>query len=170
MFVRQKLEFWEVTAAHTDLLLAQRATAWEGYRDPYPVFPGDHEKWLKSLSRVNQAFVARDPSAEGNQYVGLLRISGFDFENHSVGITGVDVFEHARSHGYAPRIVRAGIEYAVQELNMHRVWAQAMATNVAMLKALAEAGMKTEGKQRKAIWRHGAYHDFVQVSILAEEL
>jgi RimJ/RimL family protein N-acetyltransferase len=172
-FKRQDLVFREVEPSDLPLLRDHRndPESWIGLRDPYPVMTSRNQlDWYNNLSRSNMAFVVVDDTLPADDRVGLLRISQLDLTNRSAGITGVDVFKNHRGHGYATKIVRGGAEYLIEELGFHRVWGQATAENLPMQKAMLRAGYQLEATFRSYIWRGNQWHDFLQFSILAEEL
>lgn len=124
------------------------------------------QAWYKTLGATNQAFVVVD----GDTRIGLLRISNFDWLHRSVGLTGCDVHPDHSGKGYGTKIMRSGAEYCILTLGMHRVTAQAMDTNPAAQRIILKAGFTLEGVWRKYLRRDNVWHDFLQYSILEDEL
>lgn len=175
MFVRQGLLFREVEASDLDILRLQRndLAAWPGYRDPHPVMTlHNQDAWYLTLGRDNMAFIIEDPqsSDDVDKRIGLLRISNFDRLHRSVGLTGCDVFPHAGRRGYGTRIMRGGVEFCIHTLGFHRVTAQSLDDNIAAQRIIEKAGFTEEGAWRKYLKREGVWHDFIQYSILEDEL
>ncbi len=173
-FTRQQLHFREVDEADLSMLRDLRNTAWAGYRDPTSVQTPDQQRaWYYSLGPDNQAYIVEDAAGsgvEGMTSVGLLRFGNFDRVNRAVTITGVDVFIAHRSHGYATKIMRAAAEYMLHDLGFHRIVGECTSDNIGMKKAMEKAGYTLEGCKRAYIWRSGQWWDFLQYSLLSDEL
>jgi RimJ/RimL family protein N-acetyltransferase len=175
MFTKGGLTYREVEPVDLPLLREQRNTQWVGYRDPTSVQTAQCEKrWYDTLCADNQAFIVEDDQRKGDQKfpytVGLLRLSGFDRLNRAVTIVGIDVFPDATGKGYATRMMRGAAEYMLHDLGFHRIVGECTAGNIAMKRAMEKAGYVLEGRKRGYIWRSGSFHDFLQYSLLAEEL
>jgi len=171
MFTYDGLLFREVEMSDLEMLRRQRndPNAWAGYRDPTPVMTMyEQDKWYITLGRDNMAFIVED--ATTRLPVGLLRISNFDRLHRSVGLTGCDVFPKHVKKGYGTRIMRGGVWFCINVLNFHRVTAQALDNHKGAQRIIEKAGFKLEGAWRSYLKRDGAWHDFLQYSILEDEL
>lgn len=167
-FNREGLIFRPPRTKELGLLLDKRndPEACAGRRDPRPVMSVKAQiRWLESLDEGNLAYLALDDDIP----IGLLRISNFDWEHRSVGLTGCDVFVGHERQGYGTRIMRAGAGWLIDDLGFHRITAQALDTNVAAQRIIEKAGFHIEGVWRQYLWRGGEWHDFIQYSILDEE-
>lgn len=187
-FQSNGLNFRELEPEDLPMLRNLRNAECFGWRDNRGVQTiHEQEKWYRSLDKENLAFIAEGirtitPIADIQKdtevvvsdlkpaALGMLRISQFDWLHRNVALTGTDVFPDYEGMGYGTRILRAGAEYCIKQLGMHRVTAQALRENVAAQRIILKANFKDEGIWRQAIWRDGKWHDFLQFSILAEEL
>lgn len=166
-FSRQSLHFREVDPNDLPALRDLRNTEWSGYRDPTSVQTMEQEyRWYTSLGQDNQAFMI----LESGVPVGLLRFGNFDRVNRAVTITGVDVFPDARGRGIATGVMRAAAEYMLHDLGFHRIVGECTSGNIGMKKAMERAGYVMEGCKRSYIWRSGQWWDFLQYSLLSDEL
>lgn len=179
-FKRQELLFREVEREDLALLrdLRNDPESWPGWRDPRSVQTmEEQEMWYQTLDREKQAFVVEDESValryiDGDKTdwrVGLLRFT-IDPLTRTGAMVGCDVFEWARGKGYGKRIMRAGAEYLILDLGMHRVTSQAMPSNPAAQKMILAAGFRHEGTWKDYLWRDGKWNDFEQYAILEGEL
>jgi RimJ/RimL family protein N-acetyltransferase len=101
-------------------------------------------------------------------FAGIARMDEIDFVNRSVRIGG-DVRPDLHGRGYGRRMLRLLIEYSFNHMNMHRVWLLVLESNERARALYAELGFLEEGRQREAIFRDGAYFDYVSMSLLRRE-
>lgn len=103
-----------------------------------------------------------------DERIGFVRIDEIDHFNKSIRIGG-DIHPNFRSQGYGTRMYTLLLHYCFEQLNMHRVWLFVLDYNDRAMNLYKKMGFKEEGIQREAIFRDGAYHDYVMMSILASE-
>ena len=167
-FTRQGLIFREVEPTDLPLLRQWRNDEHmaQGWHDPVSIqTPHAQSDWYRSLDRSNQAFIAMDKQLT----VGLLRFR-LDHANRRAALTGTDVAPDSQGAGYGKRILRAGAEHVLITLGMHRVTAEALATNVAAIHIIQAAGFKPEGMYRQYVWRNGKWQDWHFFSLLEGEI
>jgi RimJ/RimL family protein N-acetyltransferase len=71
--------------------------------------------------------------------------------------------------GLGSDAIRILLRYGFDELGLHRIQLSVNGYNTAAIAAYAKAGFVEEGRRRDAVFRHGAWHDDVQMGILARE-
>lgn len=71
--------------------------------------------------------------------------------------------------GIMTEAARLVVEYAFEELRLHRVRGRALATNDASLGVLENCGMKREVREREAKHVDGQFVDMVHLGVLREE-
>jgi RimJ/RimL family protein N-acetyltransferase len=76
--------------------------------------------------------------------------------------------EH-QGKGYGRDALRVLLRYGFGHRNLHRVWLETTATNVAALRSYAAAGMVEEGRLREHAWVDGSYVDVVRMAALRSE-
>jgi RimJ/RimL family protein N-acetyltransferase len=76
--------------------------------------------------------------------------------------------EH-RGKGYGRDAMRVLLRYGFTYRNLHRVWLETLASNVAGLRAYAAAGFVEEGRLREHAWVDGRYEDTVRMAVLRSE-
>jgi len=59
--------------------------------------------------------------------------------------------------------------HAFKDLNLHRVWLRALASNEAAIALYLKFGFRHEGVHRESVFKDGIYQDMVQMAILAPE-
>ena len=90
--------------------------------------------------------------------VGLFKIQDIDWQSRSACV-GWDVYKPHRRQGFGRRIVGAGVDFCFRQLNLHRLRADILITNVASRKCAESAGFVGEGLQKNAVWRDGKWVD-----------
>lgn len=141
------------------------------------ITPAQQEAWFDALGTAkDRAYftvvtVKHDPDhpilSEG-EFVGMIRTTEIDRINRSICI-GADVAPSMRGRGYGTRIYQALLRYLFEDLNFHRVYLLVLETNKVARHLYENVGFVPEGAQRSAIWRDGAWRDYVLMSILETE-
>lgn len=100
--------------------------------------------------------------------IGFVRMDEIDHFNKSVRVGG-DIHPDFRGKGYGTEMYKLLLEYCFNQLNMHRVWLFVLSFNKTAIELYHKMGFQIEGTQRKAVFRDGAYHDYLMLSILRNE-
>jgi RimJ/RimL family protein N-acetyltransferase len=111
-------------------------------------------------------FVIAD--AETDQVMGLLNLQFGDDEE--VGELAVSVFPSSRGRGVASRALRLVAEWALEELKLQRVFAEAAVDNTASVRAIEKAGFRREGVLRAHCKTHGLRHDCVMFALVRSDV
>jgi len=74
-----------------------------------------------------------------------------------------------RGKGYGQDALKLILNYAFNELNLHRVSLTVMSYNDAAIKAYERVGFVLEGTQRQAVLRQGKRYDMLMYGILRDE-
>ena len=100
--------------------------------------------------------------------LGLVNLQLGDDEE--VAGLGVSVFPEARGRGVASGALRLAAMWALTELGMQRVFAEADVDNAASVRAIEKAGFQREGVLRAHCSTHGRRHDCVMFSLVPGDL
>lgn len=71
--------------------------------------------------------------------------------------------------GLGQRALHAILTHVFQQLGAHRLWLDVFSTNSRALHIYRKAGFQQEGILREAVYRDGAFHDLLLLSILDRE-
>jgi len=74
-----------------------------------------------------------------------------------------------RGRGYGTDAVRTLCQLAFERMNLVRVTLTVFPENVAGRRAYERCGFVEEGVQRRAAWKHGAWHDLVHMALLRDD-
>lgn len=136
--------------------------------------PLSAEAQRESVTRAERAwatgssapFVIAD--ARDDRPLGLVNLQFR--EDEEVGNLAVSVFPEARGRGIAARALRLGAVWALRELGLARVAAEAAVDNHASIRAIEKAGFQREGTLRSHCKTHGERHDCVMFSLVSADL
>jgi RimJ/RimL family protein N-acetyltransferase len=139
--------------------------------DDAPLQPGRERESLARAEdqwRSGRAapFVVAD--ARNGEAIGLVNIQIADAGE--VGGLAVSVFPAARGRGVASRALRLAGTWALDELGLQRVFAEADIENVASVRAIEKAGFQREGVLRAHCSTHGHRHDCVMFSLVPADI
>ena len=160
-------------------LLALKQESWWGTHSTMIVNVEDQKRWYDNLGH-NELFmmVERFEQAKGitiktgkNVSVGIACYTEIDWYSRCLNISG-SIFKHHRKDwtGTVKPSFSAGLDFAFEILNMHRVGAEVLETHAAAQKLeLGHLGFVIEGRRRKAVYKAGRYYDSIQLGILREE-
>jgi len=98
--------------------------------------------------------------------VGLMRI---DRRNRSAELGILIARPDDWGKGFGTEAALLMLRHGFEELNLHRIQLRVYDYNERGQKSYAKLGFSEEGRLRQAHFRHGAWHDVVLMSILADE-
>ena len=126
-----------------------------------------HRRWFDQF-RV-------DPDQAGwiitirEQPCGLLNLKGLNGSQHRAQWGWYIGEAEARGRGAGRAAQALGLDLAVFDLGLQKVWSEVLADNETALKAQSAAGFRREGYLRRHAFKHDRYRDVVLLAILAEE-
>ena len=100
--------------------------------------------------------------------VGSASLFDFDlFARHAEA--GISLERNARGRGIGTAAIVQLVEFGFVRHNLRRIHLQAIASNIAAIRAYEKAGFVIEGRQRQHAWVRGTYEDIVRMGILWSE-
>ena len=161
------------TDADLDLLfeIAADLDTWEE-RNPQAPRPLTRDRFDARLARV------ADSDAPGGAVSLVIDVDGvavggaslFDFDflaRHAEA--GISLVQNARGRGIGTAAIIQLVEFGFVRHNLRRIHLQAIASNIAAIRAYEKAGFAIEGRQRQHAWVRGRYEDIVRMGILRSE-
>lgn len=108
-------------------------------------------------------------TAKDNRHIGNVSLQGMDWFHRSAELAIVLGEPSAWGRGYATEAGHLLLGHAFGALNLRRITAGTLASNVAM-RALAERlGMTQEGTRRQALYKDGQWCDVIEYGLLASD-
>jgi RimJ/RimL family protein N-acetyltransferase len=128
------------------------------------------EKWYESYLASREHNVRLAIVLEkGGQYVGNVNLTGIHPVNRSAEFSILIGDKALWGKGVGQEATRLMLAHAFGDRNLHRVHLSVLATNARALRLYEGVGFRTEGTLRQAVFKTGAYHDLVMMSVLRHE-
>lgn len=108
-------------------------------------------------------------TCQDDTLIGFVALFNLKWRNQSAELAIAIGDPAYRGQGYGSDALRLILNYAFDELALHRVHLSVMAYNSAAIRAYERAGFVREGVQRQAVQRGGQRHDLVGYGILRSE-
>jgi len=161
------------TDADLDLLfeIAADLETWEE-RSPQAPRPLTRDRFEARLARAVDSDAPGDPVSlvvdVDGVAVGGASLFEFDFlARHAEA--GINLVAGARGRGIGTAAIVQLVEFGFVRHNLRRIHLQAIASNLAAIRAYEKAGFVIEGRQRQHAWVRGRYEDIVRMGILRSE-
>lgn len=101
--------------------------------------------------------------------IGNFTLKDHDWRNRSA-VVGISIGESEHwGQGYGTEAMQIGLRYGFWELNLHRIELEVLRTNERAIHSYEKVGFQREAIRRQALFRGGAYQDFVVMGILRKE-
>jgi ribosomal-protein-alanine N-acetyltransferase len=104
------------------------------------------------------------------EVVGQLNISNILYGSVLSGTIGYWVSKDVAGRGIMTSAVAQAIDYAFQELRLHRIEIDIRPENIASLRVVEKLGLRKEGIKQKFIHIDGAWRDHLVFAITKEEV
>jgi RimJ/RimL family protein N-acetyltransferase len=133
-----------------------------------PVSTEQQLLWLQNRDSIELStirFIVKN--CEGLS-VGVVSLSEIDWKNRSADIN-IKIVKQCQGLGLGKQAVYALIKYSFEQLNLNRLEADILETNVPSRKIFEKCGFSLEGSKRESIYKNNAYIDVRIYSILKSD-
>lgn len=132
----------------------------------YFVSEAYEKKWIE-----NGIFNSKDVKlavclVEDNKHIGNVYFTDINHINQSCESHVLIGEKQYWGKGYAKEALTMGIEYMVNERNIHRFEAKILESNVPSTKMHQKCGYEIEGLLRRAVYKNGEFHNQYVLSLL----
>ncbi|MEZ4987926.1 MAG: GNAT family N-acetyltransferase [Saprospiraceae bacterium] len=137
---------------------------------PYPYEQKNAEDWIAMASKGVET---------GDRYIFALRlkesldlIGGIGLHLnilHNRAEMGYWVGHPYWNQGYMSEAASAMIDFGFRQLELHRIYAHHITTNIASGKVMIHNGMQQEGLLRGHLYKEGTYHDLALYGLMRED-
>lgn len=140
--------------------------------DTSPAFPKTEDQ-LSRLISDNQSsatdFLFGIRLLAEDTLIGLLELSGVQW-THATAYIGIGIGDQDyRGRGFGQDAMLLGLQFAFQELNLHRVWLTVIGYNARAIALYERLGFVREGAYREHVQRDGSRYDMVVYGLLRRE-
>ena len=133
-----------------------------------PIPPGSEASPFRVTDPASDPAVFSVVDLATGELAGAAQLGGVDLHNR-VGHLGVALRPSRRGRGLGSDTVRVLCRYGFAIRGLHRLQAETLADNAAMIRAATQAGFTREGVLRHAAWVNGTFADEVILGQLASE-
>ncbi|HET6872670.1 MAG TPA: GNAT family protein [Sporolactobacillaceae bacterium] len=106
---------------------------------------------------------------EDDRLIGFVALFNIEWNNRCATMAIGIGDEKDRGKGYGAEALQLILNYAFNELNLHRVGLDVISYNQPAIRSYKRAGFKEEGVVREAVFREGCYYDRIYMGILQSE-
>lgn len=161
MFECEDLVLRKLQRKDLELLQNLKSESWFATHTVAFVNDEDQNRWFDSLDQnVGNPRNLMLIAVHRNDPVGIYKISSIEWVNRTADVAW-DIFKTHRGCGLGKKIVAAGAQFCFQMLNLRRLDAEILETNLPSQKCAEAAGFVKEGCKRKAVHSREAGDRFV---------
>jgi RimJ/RimL family protein N-acetyltransferase len=140
--------------------------------DARPAAPktiGMLDHWLDEYNRANNGFVFAIRPLGEETLIGFIEIEGIMWVHRHAWLS-IAIGESAhQGRGYGAEALRLALQFAFQELNLHRVQLTVFSYNLRAIALYEKLGFMREGVYREHLQRDGKRHDMYLYGLLCDE-
>jgi RimJ/RimL family protein N-acetyltransferase len=133
-----------------------------------PLSKAEEERWFERQLEDESSRVFAIETREG-VHIGNIGLDKTDWKN---GHAELGLFIGEKEYwgqGYGSDAIMALLDFAFNEMNLHRVYLHVLAFNQRAIRCYEKCGFVLEGTERESIFREGRYHDQLLMGLLREE-
>lgn len=134
-----------------------------------PQTPDDVTKWLEEAQKASDGYLFAIRQRDGDELLGFIEIDGILW-THGVGWLGIGIGERENwGQGIGGEAMRLALNFAFNELNLHRIQLTVFAYNERAIALYEKLGFVREGAYREALHRDGQRYDMFLYGLLRRE-
>lgn len=130
--------------------------------------PEIHENWMKTKVAAGEVHQFIIETTESGQPIGSVYLRDVDLVNRSaeygIFIGSVD----SMGKGYGTEAAKLLLDYAFQDLKLHRVFLRVFADNQRAINSYLKVGFQQEGVAKDMIFQNGKFRSMVFMAIVQE--
>lgn len=134
----------------------------------FPISRYEQIEWYKKSVKDPQTRRFAIDDEKGN-FIGIIGLWNINWKDREASVGILLGEKNCRGKGYGTDAMKTLMDYAFNELQMHRLSGEILAYNEASKKFTGNLGWQQEGIARKKVFRSGKYHDVVMVAVLEED-
>lgn len=127
-------------------------------------------EYIKTVSSSPVTKVFAICIEESDLHIGNISLQQISQKNQSAELAILMGEKNFWGKGYAKEAAKALIEYAFDELELHRIYCGTHIDNIAMQKLAISIGMTQEGVLKDAMYKNGRFYDIIEYGIIKGHL
>ena len=132
----------------------------------YFVSSAYEKKWVEDVVYSGKDLKLAICLQENNLYIGNVYLTDIDHVNRSAESHILIGNKECWGKGFASEAIELLLDYAFNELGLHRVKALVLESNKGSIKMHKKCGYIEEGILRDSVWKNGCFHNQLVLSIL----
>ena len=124
-----------------------------------PVADDEHEQWFADLARRTDCLYFAIETADHGRHIGNVWLWDIDARHKRAEVRIVLGARESADRGLGSESIGLVTRYAFEQLSLHKVFAQVLATNPRARRAFEKAGFDLEGVLKGDRWAGDAYVD-----------
>lgn len=133
-----------------------------------PMSVAEEEQWFEAYLKDDTSRIFGIETEEG-RLIGNIGLHNLDWKNRKA-LLGIVIAEREYwGRGYGTDAVTTLLDFAFNEMNLHRVSLSVFEFNERAVRCYEKCGFRHEGRAKEALFRDGSYHDHFLMAILREE-
>lgn len=173
MFTTQRIKLRKMTGQDVQVYHGWRndarvMEATNPYMDLYT--PEDTDAFVHSVilgASSSKSYIIGDAKTE--KPIGIMSLISIDYKNRNAELI-LDIGEPDYwGKGYGQEALKILLQYAFNELNLHRLSLRVFDFNERAIRLYTKMGFKQEGVVKEALFRNGAWHDIIHMGLLQSE-
>lgn len=135
----------------------------------YFVSEAYEQKWVNDVIHNNKDVRLAVCDKETDKYIGNVYLTDIDYVNRTA-VSHVLIGDHDYwGRGMATDAYVLLLDYAFNELNLNRIEALVLETNIGSLKLHKKCGYTEEGIKRSSVFKNGKYQNQIIMALLKDE-
>ena len=167
MFTSGNITLRKISEKDLSDLVSLKHESWKNTHHITICNMSDQMKWFHSLDNhphsPRHLFLVACSKERKN--VGVFKIADIDYINRTADV-GWDVYEQFRNAGNGKNIVKAGVAFCFEVLNLRRLNAEILVNNPSSMKCAESAGFSLEGRKIEAVCKEGVFIDSLLYGLL----
>ena len=133
-----------------------------------PMSKAQEEAWFEAYLKddTSRNFAIE---TEKGELIGNIGLRDLDWKNRLASLGFVIAEKEYWGGGYGTDAVTALVDFAFNEMNLHRIYLSVFEFNDRAIRCYEKCGFRQEGRAREALFRDGKYHDHLLMAILRQE-
>lgn len=134
------------------------------YRGPFT--REGHERWIREMIETGRVVQFIICERENGQPVGSVYLRDIDPVHHKAEYGVFIGEEKALGKGYGTQAAGLMVQYAFEQLKLHKVMLRVLAENVQARRSYEKAGFVQEAYLQEEVFLEGVYRDVVYMAVL----
>ena len=140
--------------------------------DSSPAHPRTEDeiaRWLDSTTKAHNEFTFGIRLIDDDELIGWAQLDGIEWAHRTTAL-GIGIGNRSFwDHGYGTEAVTLLLNFAFNELNLHRVFLTVFSYNQRAIHVYENLGFQREGVFREHLQRDGQRHDMLLYGLLSRE-